>query len=57
MHDWGDDALVTSVRGIPAQSPKLKSRDELTTFLWKNCRVVKDHPRAAITLSSIGTVT
>ena len=48
---------MTSVGVIPAQSPELKCCNKLATFLWKNCQVAKDHPHAAIILSSTGTVT
>ena len=44
---------MASVGGI-AMSPKSESRHELATFLWKNRQVAKDHPYAAITLSSMG---
>ena len=45
---------MASVGGIPAQSPEFESPDGLATFLWNN-HVAKDHPHAAITLSSTGT--
>ena len=46
--------LLPSVGVIPTQSPELESPEGLATLLWNNHRVVKDHPHAAITLSSTG---
>ena len=44
----GGGGLVVSVRAWRAQSPEFESRHGLATFLWKNRRVAKDHPHAAI---------
>ena len=53
----GSGGLVANVVGLPTQSPEFEPWHELATFLWKNRRVAKDHPHAAITLSSTGTAT
>ena len=50
MYVYIDSGLVASVGGISAQSPEFESHNELATSL-KNCRMAKDHPNAAITLS------
>ena len=52
-----DSGLITSVGRTKTQSPEFKPRHVLATFLWKNRQVAKDHPHAAITLSSMGLQT